>query len=374
MGSRREEPPGCQESVNYFGTSYTYDDLVPETTTFRSYIRLWRRLASLLKGRQTRRVGYSNTESSGAWSSLGRRLALALRAERRRPEVDRVRRDELLSARHAGLAAAAVHLQLELESAFLARAGAVVTHRRPGRLHGPVEHAGHRGVQAGELVEGQLVRGLRRIDPRLEQRFVRVDIADAGDAALVHDRLLDRRPRAFEALGEHERRERIFERFGADAAGIVAPAAFVEQPQRAEAAHVAVDQEAAVVDGAGEHRVLGLVAGEGAVVHHQRACHPGLHDQAVAARQAEHRVFRAADHFLDGVASEGAEQSRLRHPTQHVRLGQSRPRVFPGNVMSSHASALRLAASTTVSPRPVTVSTRPPCTRSPPSGSRSVPA
>src|SRR3989441_2943037 len=246
--------PGCQETVNYFGTSYPYDDLDPATTTFRSYIRLWRRLASLLKGGQTRRVGYSNTESSGSWSSLGRRLALALRAERRRPEVDRVRRHELLSARHAGLAAAAVHLQLELESAFLAGAGAVVTHRRPRRLHGPLEHAGHRGVQASELVEGQFVRGLRRIDPRFEQRFVRVDIADAGDAALVHDRLLDRRPRALEPLGEHERRERLFERLGADAAGGVGPPPVSEPPQRPAAGAPAGGPHAAPRGGAGGER------------------------------------------------------------------------------------------------------------------------
>src|SRR2546428_3558143 len=168
----------------------------PRDYDIPSYIRLWRRLASLLKGGQTRRVGYSNTESSGSWSSLGRRLALALRAERRRPEVDSVRRDELLSARHAGLAAAAVHLQLELESAFLARAGAVVAHGRPRRLHGPLEHVGHRGVQARELVEGQLVRGLRRVDPRLAQRLAGGDISAAGDAALVHDLPLVRRPRA----------------------------------------------------------------------------------------------------------------------------------------------------------------------------------
>src|SRR2546422_11769927 len=67
-----------------------------------SFIRLWRRLASLLKGGQTRRVGYSNTESSGSWSSLGRRLALARRAERRRPEVDRVRRHERSEERRVG--------------------------------------------------------------------------------------------------------------------------------------------------------------------------------------------------------------------------------------------------------------------------------
>src|SRR3989454_10400088 len=227
----------------------------PRDYDIPSYIRLWRRLASLLKGGQTRRVGYSNTESSGSWSSLGRRLALARRAERRRPEVDRVRRHELLSAGHAGLAAAAVHLQLELESAFLARAGAVVAHRRPRGLHGPLEHAGHRGVQASELVEGQLVRGLRRIDPRLEQRFVRVDIADASDAALVHDRLLDRRPRALEPLGEHERRERLFERFGADAAGVGAPPPLGERAPRAPGGDRAADQGAAgLASGGGQRR------------------------------------------------------------------------------------------------------------------------
>src|SRR2546428_12756126 len=89
--------PGCQETVNYFGTSYPYDDLVPTITTFRSYIRLWRRLASLLKGGQTRRGGDSNTGSSGSWASLGPRLALAIRAGRRRPEGDRVGRHRLLS-------------------------------------------------------------------------------------------------------------------------------------------------------------------------------------------------------------------------------------------------------------------------------------
>src|SRR3989442_11643392 len=123
--------PGCQETVSYFGTSYPYDDLVPTITTFRSYIRLWRRLASLLKGGQTRRVGYSNTESSGSWSRLGRRLALALPGEQGRPEGGRVRRDELLSPRHAGLPAAAPHFQLELVSAGLPPPGAGVAHRRP---------------------------------------------------------------------------------------------------------------------------------------------------------------------------------------------------------------------------------------------------
>src|SRR6267143_4147182 len=63
-------------------------------------------------------------------SSDGRRLPLASRAERRRPEIDRVRRHELLATPHARLARAPVYLQLELEPAPPARAGAVVPHRR----------------------------------------------------------------------------------------------------------------------------------------------------------------------------------------------------------------------------------------------------
>src|SRR6266516_2237871 len=100
------------------------------------------------------------------WCS-DRGLALAPRAECRRPQVDRVRGDELLAAPHTRLATPAVHLQLELEPAFLPGAGAVIAHRRAGRSHGPEQDVRDRRVQARELLERQLVRGLGRVDPRL---------------------------------------------------------------------------------------------------------------------------------------------------------------------------------------------------------------
>src|SRR5713101_8481249 len=56
--------------------------------------------------------------------------ALAPGAERRRPQVDRVRGHELSPALHARLAPAPVHLELELKSSAAARAGAVVSHGR----------------------------------------------------------------------------------------------------------------------------------------------------------------------------------------------------------------------------------------------------
>src|SRR5207237_934015 len=84
-----------------------------------------------------------------------------------------------------------------------------------------------RGVEAGELIERQLARRLGGIDPRLKQGFVRVNVPDAGDAPLVHDRLLDRGPRPLEALGEHERSERLVQGLRPEAAGVGRPPALV---------------------------------------------------------------------------------------------------------------------------------------------------
>ncbi len=178
-------------------------------------------------------------------------------------------------------------------------------------------------MQARELLERQLVRGLGRVDPRLEQRLVGVDVAHPGDAALIHDRLLDRRARALEPVGEHEGGERLLQRLGSDPTSVGIPALLVEQPHGAQAPHVSVHQQATVFDRTGEHRVFCLVPGERPVVHHERSGHAGLHDQPVAARQAKHRVLGAPDHLLDGVAPQRAQQAGLRNPAQHVRLGQT---------------------------------------------------
>jgi len=115
----------------------------------------------------------------------------------------------------------------------------------------------------------------------------------------------------------------------------------------------------------------------------------GCTDQPWPLDQAEHRVF-ARRITSSGCCLGGSEQPRLRHPAQHrpswpdARARSGSPRAagelpddrlnsgssaraslvsrtrcravrLPGNVMSSHASALRLAAGRTVSPRPVTV-------------------
>src|SRR5207249_5439926 len=85
--------------------------------------------------------------------------------------------------------------------------------------------------------------------PRLVQRLVGVDVSHSREATLVHDRLLHRGARALEPLGEHERRERLLQRLGADAARVGRPPLLIEQPHGAEPAHVAVQEEAAVLQG-----------------------------------------------------------------------------------------------------------------------------
>jgi len=48
-------------------------------------------------------------------------------------------------------------------------------------------------TQRLELSTAQRSRGAQRVDSRPEQRLVRVDVADAGNPALVEDERLDRR-------------------------------------------------------------------------------------------------------------------------------------------------------------------------------------
>src|SRR5690242_18873970 len=231
-------------------------------------------------------------------------------------------RDELPPARHARLAPAAIHLQLELKPTRLAHAGPIVPDRGPRGVHRALEDIGYGGMQPGELFERQLVRRLRGIDPRLEQRLIRVDVAHASHSSLIHDRFLDRGARARQALGEDERRERLLQRLRADPACVGGPRRVVQQPYGPQAAHIPVHEEPAVLPGAGEDRVLRLVLGESAIVHDQRPGHARLYHEPVTARQAEHGVFGPASDFLEGVPCQCLEEAGLRNATQDVRLGQ----------------------------------------------------
>ena len=137
-------------------------------------------------------------------------------------------------------------------------------------------------MQAREFLEREPVGGFRRIEPRVEQRLVRVDVADTGDPPLIHDRFLHRGARAFQAVGEHERCERLSQRLGSDPARIRDPPLLVEKPDRAQAPHIAVDKLSAVGQRADQDDVFQLAPRQRAVIDQQRARHARLDDHPVA--------------------------------------------------------------------------------------------
>src|SRR6478672_1991830 len=96
-------------------------------------------------------------------------------------------------------------------------------------------------VQALHLVVGQFVGGPGRVDAGPPQRLVAQQVAEAGDAGLVHDHGLDRRP----ALGADgaELRQREVEGVWAE------PVLIGVKLHRAESARVAQEHGAAVGEG-----------------------------------------------------------------------------------------------------------------------------
>src|SRR5207248_5346917 len=109
----------------------------------------------------------------------------------------------------AGLAVATVRLELPLHPAAGVRAvaevGALPADAEPKRLANAL-------AQRRDLVRREVARRAQRIDARVPQRLVRVDVPEAGDRALVEDRRLDRRAPSREAAGEEGRREPPAER------------------------------------------------------------------------------------------------------------------------------------------------------------------
>src|SRR5690348_473708 len=92
----------------------------------------------------------------------------------------------------ARIAFAAVHVIVELEVPRLARRIDVVAQRAAALGDGFGEHVAHRVDEAREARLRKPAGGHGGPDAGTEQRFVGVDVADADDEVIVHERLLDR--------------------------------------------------------------------------------------------------------------------------------------------------------------------------------------
>ena len=95
----------------------------------------------------------------------------------------------------------------------------------------------------------ELGRGTQRMEPRVPERLVGVDVPHARDDALVEQHRLERRSPPGEALGEKARREARAERLGAETRPeVLLELGRWEHVPGPEAAHVAVRDARAVVE------------------------------------------------------------------------------------------------------------------------------
>ncbi len=147
-----------------------------------------------------------------------------------------------------------------------------------------------------------------------EAGLVGVDVADAGDAALVEDDRLDGRLASRDGLGEHVDAEALAQRLrpqpGRRGLGEV-----VDQPEAAELAYVGEAQLGAVVqrqDGAQEAVRLGA----GRPVQ-QRAGHAQVHDDQRAGIETQRQVLAAALDGLDARADHALAKRRLVDALEH---------------------------------------------------------
>jgi hypothetical protein len=119
-----------------------------------------------------------------ALDGLAKRLAS--RTETRTPTCDANLLDRCAAA-VAGLANAAVDVELVLHAARLTTRVAVVAERRTLSFDPTAEGSSDPTPELGHLGGPKVAGKSKRMDPREPERFVRVDVPDAGGRALVEE-------------------------------------------------------------------------------------------------------------------------------------------------------------------------------------------
>ena len=135
-------------------------------------------------------------DQSGRLEELRRLTPRGRGWQRSHAYVPRPGRDELhdlAPAAQTGLAFTQVHEELVLKAAAHPVGMTEVVDRRPARRKARRERVLDRAGERVALPRSELADGPQRMDPRAEQRLVRVDVAHPGDPPLVEQERLDRR-------------------------------------------------------------------------------------------------------------------------------------------------------------------------------------
>ncbi len=157
-------------------------------------------------------------------------------------------------------------------------------------------------MQARAVPGGDGARRAPWIDAGPVEGFAGVDVAHAGQTALVKQPVPNRRPRGTEAGGENFGRELGAQGFGSQAATPIPPGRRVEEPQPAETTGVVVDQLPTRLevepDGRMRHARAALAGGQWV----QAARHAEVHHEVGRPVQHEHHVLAPSGHVGDRVA------------------------------------------------------------------------
>ena len=212
-----------------------------------------------------------------------------------------------------------------LRRAVAAVGRAEVADRGALRLDAGLERRDDGRVEAGDAGAREAPGGRRGMDPRREQRLVGVDVADAGDDALVEERGLDRRLAARERARQVGGRP-VAQRLGPELAGEPGLGAVLGDAPGAEAARVGVGEVGAVVEQRARAQEARSLSG-GAAQPEQVAGHAQVDEQRGAVVELDDQVLAAPAERLDAHALQprGHRLGRLRigqAVVEHLDLGE----------------------------------------------------
>ena len=122
-------------------------------------------------------------------SAAAAALALAAGAQDGHSSVDGVGTDEAGTATWTGLTGATVHGQACDESSRCAARVSIVPKARAARRNRFTQYVHDRRVERGSLLGRHTVRRARGVNTRMEESFIRVDVAAACHGALIHQDL-----------------------------------------------------------------------------------------------------------------------------------------------------------------------------------------
>ena len=218
------------------------------------------------------------------------------------------------AARPAGQPPSAIDGVIELEIARLATAVDVVAQRRSAFGDGVGKRRADRTDEPFQSWPRQAIRRCGRPDPRPEQRFAGVDIADADDQMIVHQRKLDRCAAAARRAPKVVRVAGRVERFGAEPGQEGVRLGRRRQPEhRAEAARVVVTQRHPGIED--DVDMVMQAARRRLAERAQAAGHPKMDQQGVGA-EAEQQVFAAPMNGIHGTPGDARREPAGNRPAQ----------------------------------------------------------